>query len=158
MPAWSRRLQEMRARPFSREHHAFFDLALLLVLVLAFAGFAVFLPDWHPHVLHISAPFKKGIALFRLSNRFCQWQCASYYRRILTSERKKSIRIREPVNESPHHQSPSFSTFRVLDSGCASDQCWPARRVLEKAARQIEPQRGTRNDLLFQLGRPGQCE
>jgi len=53
----------MHARLLSREYYAFFDLALLLVLVLAFADFAVFLPDWHPHVLHISAPFKKGIAV-----------------------------------------------------------------------------------------------
>jgi len=49
----------MCAPPLSREHHAFFDLGLLFVLVLAFADLAVFLPDWHPHVLHISAPFKK---------------------------------------------------------------------------------------------------
>lgn len=59
VPAWSCRLQEICSQLLSREYYAFFDLALLLVLVLAFAGLAVFLPDWHPHVLHIFAPFKK---------------------------------------------------------------------------------------------------
>jgi hypothetical protein len=49
----------MCARLLSREYHAFFDLGLLLVLAFAFVDLAVFLPDWHPHVLHISAPFKK---------------------------------------------------------------------------------------------------
>jgi len=59
MPAWSRQAQGMLDRPLSPEHYAFLDLAFLFELVLAFAVLAVFLPDWHPHVLHIFAPFKK---------------------------------------------------------------------------------------------------
>jgi len=49
----------MLDRPLSPEHYAFLDLAFLFELVLAFAVLAIFLPDRHPHVLHIFAPFKK---------------------------------------------------------------------------------------------------
>jgi hypothetical protein len=41
-------------------HYFFFDLALLLVDGLAFADGLSFLPDLHPHVLHIFAPFQKA--------------------------------------------------------------------------------------------------
>jgi hypothetical protein len=43
--------------------HFFFDFALLLVGGFAFADGLSFLSDLHPHVLHILAPFQKGLGL-----------------------------------------------------------------------------------------------
>ena len=42
-----------------RLYHFFFDLALLLVEDFGLAAGLAFLPDLHPHVLHILASFRK---------------------------------------------------------------------------------------------------